>query len=72
MRNVASATKVAAAIVVAAVIIALALILRPEAGRFRFDTTNRELQRFDTATGDIRVCRDGQCSSLDMDKAALN
>ncbi len=52
----------AVAIVIAAAIIAAALYLRPEANRYRFETNSTEVRRFDTATGEVRVCsKEGGC-----------
>lgn len=49
---------IAFAIVVAGVLVALAIALAPTPGRFRFEERDDGKIRYDTATGEIRLCQD--------------
>ncbi len=60
--------KVAIAIVLAAAIIAAALYLRPTPNRYRYEATDTELRRFDTATGEARACpKERACYTYDWE-----
>lgn len=45
--------------------IAAALYLRPVKDRYEFTTRGGQLQRLDTATGEMTFCKDGACFNID-------
>jgi hypothetical protein len=70
-RRVAGANRIAMAIVAAAALVAAALFLYPKPDRYEFKVVNGEVQRFDTATGEVLVCSGGSCFRVDREAMPL-
>lgn len=57
---------IAGAIVVGSAIIAASIYMQPVPGRFSYKLTPTELRRFDSATGEVRVClKNRDCFTVD-------